>query len=437
MREVIVATVVTVLREVTVATVATVRSADVVLSAVTGGTDGTTKTAIIMRRIDIALLAISILSAACQPAVDRFAVNGGITEADGKTLYLDHVAIDRVETVDSVKLGADGAFSFSQPAPGDCFDFYRLRVENQYVNLVIDSTETVTVKASLPTMQTGYTVEGSESCSKLKEIMLRQMQFMRDLRRTYDEFSGPETGVLRQRVEELADVFKSDLANGYIYPDPGTPYAYYVLFISVNGQMLFNPQGDRQDARLFAAVATQMDMKHPDAVRTAHLHNLALKGMSKTQARTRPASEETMELFNSLVSESGIIEIELPDVRGRVRSLSSLKGSVVLLDFTAYKTDWSSNYNLSMRELYSKYSSKGFEIFQVSFDSDESFWVNAAVNLPWVCVHDENSLNSQYLGMYNVSSLPAAFLIDREGNIVDRPDDQKSLDEKIAKLLAE
>ena len=404
---------------------------------VTEGTDGITMTVIIMKRIDIAVLAISILCAACQPAVDRFAVNGGITEAEGKMLYLDHVAIDRVETVDSVRLGADGSFSFSQPAPEDCFDFYQLRVENQYLNLVIDSTETVTVKASLPSMQTGYTVEGSENCAKLKEIMLRQMQFMRDLRRTYDEFTGLETGVLRERVQELADVFKSDLANGYIYPDPGTPYAYYVLFISANGQMLFNPQADRQDARIFAAVATQMDMNHPDAIRTAHLHNLALKGMAKTQPKSRPASEETMELFNSLVSETGLIDIELPDVRGKIRSLSSLKGSVVLLDFTAYKTEWSPNYNLSMRELYNKYASKGFQIYQVSVDNDESFWVNSAMNLPWVCVHDENSLNSQYLKMYNVTSLPAVFLIDREGNITERPDDQKSLDEKVARLLAE
>ncbi|MBR4842864.1 MAG: AhpC/TSA family protein [Bacteroidaceae bacterium] len=391
-----------------------------------------------MRRIDIALLAISILSAACQPAVDRFAVNGGITGAEGKTLYLDHVAIDRIETLDSVKLGADGAFSFGEPAPEECFDFYRLRIGNQYVNLVIDSTETVTVKADLPTMQTGYTVEGSENCVKLKEIMLRQMQFMRDLRRTYDEFSGIETGVLQGRVQELVDVFKSDLMNGYIYPDPSTPYAYYVLFISANGQMLFNPQVDRQDARCFAAVATQMDMYYPDAVRTAHLHNVAMKGMSRTQPRTKPASEETMELFNSIVvNETGLIDIELPDVKGKIRSLSSLKGSVVLLDFTAYKTEWSSNYNLAMRELYNKYSSKGFEIYQVSVDSDESFWVNAAVNLPWVCVHDENSLGSQYLRSYNVSTIPTAFLIDREGNIVERPDDQKSLDGKIAQLVAE
>ena len=144
-----------------------------------------------------------------------------------------------------------------------------------------------------------------------------------------------------------------------------------------------------------------------------------------------------MELFNSLVSETGLIDIELPDVRGKIRSLSSLKGSVVLLDFTAYKTEWSPNYNLSMRELYNKYAGKGFQIYQVSVYNDESFWVNSAMNLPWVCVHDENSLNSQYLKMYNVTSLPAVFLIDREGNITERPDDQKSLDEKVARLLAE
>jgi glutathione peroxidase-family protein len=161
--------------------------------------------------------------------------------------------------------------------------------------------------------------------------------------------------------------------------------------------------------------------------------------MVKTRTATTesPESSETAQTLESLVEEIGHFEIELPDVKGKVRTLGSLKGKVVLLDFTAYKTDWSPNYNLTMRQLYNKYSSQGFEIFQVSVDPDESFWVNAAVNLPWVCVYDENALNSNYLKLYNVQSIPAAFLIDREGNLVDRPEDQKSLDEKIAKLLAE
>jgi len=85
--------------------------------------------------------------------------------------------------------------------------------------------------------------------------------------------------------------------------------------------------------------------------------------------------------------------------------------------------------------LYNKYSDQGFNIYQVSVDNDESYWMNTAKNLPWICVHDESSIYSTYLKSYNVTQLPAVFLIDREGNIVERPDETNQLDEKIARLL--
>ena len=186
----------------------------------------------------------------------------------------------------------------------------------------------------------------------------------------------------------------------------------------------------------FAAVATQMDMLYTDAVRTEHLHNVALKGMAKTSpSRNKEVSEETIQQFENLIVETGVIEIELPDCKGAVKKLSDVKGKVVLLDFTAYKTEYSPNYNLMLRDLYNKYADQGFEIYQVSVDNDESFWMNTAVNLPWICVHDESSIYSTYLKSYNVQQLPTAFLIDRDGNITDRPDNTTELDDKIARLL--
>lgn len=117
---------------------------------------------------------------ACQTNTDRFIIKGHIAEADGKMLYLDRMGIDRIETVDSIKLDAEGVFNFSQDA-GDCFDFYRLRVSNQSIVLVVDSTETINVVASLPVMQVAYQVEGSEDCIKLRDLIMLQIGLQKDI----------------------------------------------------------------------------------------------------------------------------------------------------------------------------------------------------------------------------------------------------------------
>lgn len=388
-----------------------------------------------MKRSNLIVAALALLTVACQPQVDRFTLNGRISQADGKTLYIDHIGLDRVEVLDSAKLDTEGEFSFNPVAPKDCFDFYRLRIENKTVNLVIDSTETVTVKASLPQMQVDYTVEGSDECVRLKDLVMRQIGLLQDLRRVSSQYNSQDVTALQQKVQEMVDVFKSEVMIDFIFPDPGSACAYYALFMSLNGQTLFNPQADRQDAKCFAAVATQMDQFYPEALRTVHLHNVALKGMSRTSPSRYSASQEAIEKFDSLIVETGLIEIELPDCKGRIHKLSDQKGKVVLLDFTAFKTSYATNYNMMLRTLYNKYSSEGLAIYQVSVDSDESYWSNIASNLPWICVRDESSVYSSYLKSYNVRNLPSAFLIDREGNIVDRPDNTDELEGKIAKLL--
>ena len=388
-----------------------------------------------MKRSNLIIAALALFTVACQPKVDRFTLNGQIVEADGKTLYLDHLGLDKIEVIDSIKLDAEGNFRFSPVAPQDCFDFYRLRIEGKVINLSIDSTETVTVTASLPVMQIAYMVEGSENSNRLKDLVMRQMGLLQDLKRVTSQYNSPDPTMLQQKIREMVDVFKSDVLTEFILPAPGTPYAYYALFLSINGQVLFNPQTDRQDAKCYAAVATQMDMLYPDAVRTTHLHNVALKGMAKTSPSRNNVSQEAIQQFENLIVETGLIEIELPDCKGQMRKLSDTKGKVVLLDFSAYKTDYSPNYNMLMRTLYNKYSDKGFTIYQVSVDNDENYWINTASNLPWICVYEESGVNSTYLKSYNIQQLPSVFLIDRDGNITDRPDSTDELDEKIARLL--
>ncbi len=82
----------------------------------------------------------------------QFHVNGTISEAKDSILYLENMSLNGPQVVDSVKLGEDGTFAFGEQSIADNPEFYRLRIANQIINVSIDSTETVTFKASYPTM---------------------------------------------------------------------------------------------------------------------------------------------------------------------------------------------------------------------------------------------------------------------------------------------
>ncbi len=381
----------------------------------------------------IATAALLMVSCRQQSTVESFCIEGTVTEAEGKTIYLDHLGVALVQTVDSAKLDADGHFSFRQPRP-DCYDFYRLRIDRQLITLAVDSTETISVTAKLPNMSTSYLVEGSNSCIALKKLIIRQMELQREIDGMVKSY-GLQTGLLSQKVNETVDLFKSEIAEDFIYKDMESPSAYYALFMRINGTPLFRPQESRQDAKYFASVATVMDMKNPDAVRVQNLHNVALKGMKATTKAVRNDNSEASEYLSSIITESGVIEIELPDASGAKHRLSDLKGKVVLLDFTAFMTDYSVDYTMMLRALYSKYAEQGFEIYQVSVDSDRHFWITSTDNLPWICVNDENSFSSEYLTSYRVETLPTAFLINRNNEIVERMQSYQDLDSHIAALL--
>ena len=216
-----------------------------------------------MRKNILILLGSLFLIVACQPKADRFTVTGEINEANGKILYIENLGIDKVVTLDSLILDKEGKFNFSQPRC-ESFDFYRLRIEDQIINLAIDSTETVTVKASYPSMLVAYQIEGSENCSVLKDLVLQQIGFQKEINRLINNSSGLPESVLQDRIEEMAGNFKTSVKNQFIFPNPAKPYAYYALFISVNGISVFSPMIDRQDAKCFAAVATMMDQYYPE-----------------------------------------------------------------------------------------------------------------------------------------------------------------------------
>lgn len=87
---------------------------------------------------------------------------------------------------------------------------------------------------------------------------------------------------------------------------------------------------------------------------------------------------------------------------------------------------------------YNKYKSKGFEIFSVSLDKAKEPWIKAIEQdkLSWPYhVSDLQFWQSAPARVYGVSSIPASFLLDKEGKIIATNLRGPALEEKLAEVL--
>lgn len=281
----------------------------------------------------------------------KFNVKGEIAEAKDSVLYFENMSLDGPVTVDSVKLGGDGAFSFSEKAP-EAPEFYRLRIAGQIINLSVDSTETITVKASYPAMATGYTVEGSAECATIKELALKQI----DLQRRVIAVQRNATLGFDQTNDSIArmiEAYKKDIKLNYIYKAPMRASSYFALFQTLGNMLIFNPRENEDDIKAFAAVATSWDTYHPKAVRGQNLHNIAIQGMRDIRIVKNQRAAEMVDA--SKVRVADLIDISLLDNKGQTRRLTDLKGKVVMLDFHVFGSEGSTKRIMQMREIYNKY----------------------------------------------------------------------------------
>lgn len=358
---------------------------------------------------------------------EQFHVTGTIQNAKDSTLYFEHNTLDGFTVVDSVKLDGQGDFDFSGDKAQNP-EFYRLRIAGQIINIGIDSTETVSVEASYPMMATNYKVAGSYENEKIRELALKQIALQSQCNQL---IAGGEADAEAQ-IDQLVRAYKNDVTRNYIFKEPMRGYAYFALFqyvvIGGNPIMIFNPRMDATDNKVFGAVATSWDTFYPNTDRTQNLHNITLKGMK--DERIAENNQRTMAAESAKVRTLGIIPVTLPDNQGQPRSLTSLKGKVVLLDFHVFASNESAQRIMTLRELYDKYHAQGFEIYQISYDTNEHFFKTQTASLPWICVWDPDGEQSQTLVSYNIQSIPTYFIIDRSNKLQKR-------DVQIADLEAE
>lgn len=372
----------------------------------------------------------ALIMFSCQ-SEKNFQLKGNFSSSNNETIYLEHRSLGGIELIDSAKVSSNGDFKFKTIAPENP-EFYQLTVAGKTVVFTATGIDEIQVSGDMSDLNNTFEVINSIENDQIKDIDAKTRDIKQDIVSLENEHSAKQLDDVQylMAIDSILNVYKAELSK-IIIGNPGGAAAYYAVFQKINDYLVFDPY-DKQDYAMYGAVATSWNRNYEDTPRAKHLYDFTMNAL-----RQRKQVEKQNELLENaaVITDSTLPDISLKGVDGKSVSLASLKGKVVILDFTVYNSESSPKHNIDLNGIYSQVKASGVEIYQISFDSDEHFWKNAASNLPWITVRDPESVYSRLLTTYNVREIPTAFVINKEGDVVARVESYSSLLEEVRKSL--
>lgn len=175
-----------------------------------------------------------------------------------------------------------------------------------------------------------------------------------------------------------------------------------------------------------------------DKTRARAIWNQVARNYPGTQAAIGASLSLQLNVPEGLAIGQRFPDFSAADVSGNPMSVSAHRGQVTLVDFWA---TWCEPCKAEMPNVinaYQTYHGQGFDIVGVSLDQDRNALANYtdANHMPWPQYFDGQGRQNQLAQRYGIRSIPANYLLNRNGIIVAKDLREERLAEAVAKALA-
>jgi len=357
------------------------------------------------------ILGLVLVFSGCKKS-NQFVIKGKIAHAENKMIYLDELLVSHTVPVDSAKINKKGEFEIKGKTSSPTFYLLKLG-DSKFITLLVDSLEVVNIEADELNFSRDYSISGSQGSALVKELSdhLNITKLKLDSLASLSAlFKGrPEYSIREIEVKDAFNKIVEDqvkYSTTFVQKNPfsmASVLALYQKFDAGNYVV--------KDLQSMKVAASALQSIYPESEHVRALYANTVKLMQ----------DESREKVMQMIDEQGVNspDIVLPGPSGNEVSLSSFRGKYVLLHFWSARDRDSRIVNEALAEAYARYKNKGFEIYQVSVDTDREIWTEAiaADGLKWTNVGDMKGSNQAVIS-YNIKAIPYNYLLDKEGLIL-------------------
>ena len=371
------------------------------------------------------MLAAALVFASCGK---KAAIDGILAQVPSSEVIVKVLDVNRMETIDTIRTGADGKFSYKLEIEKGQPEFvYLFHSDKKIASLLLERGDRVSVEVDT---LGNWTVSGSEESAKLAQVeksyndALRRMQALSDALLAADPNSSEAQEIKRRMGQEYVSYYRDRVR--YVMENSHSLTIIPVFYQRLGDNLpVF---GQSTDAIHFSNACDSLMTVYPESK-----YVKALLGEAKSRNNFMDLE---MRLRNA--TEIGFPDISLPDINASKVTLSSLDSRVVMVQFWSAAEASQKMFNQDvLKPVYDEFHGRGFEIYQVSLDTDKTMWARVVKEqkMPWISVCDARGSASPYVTLYNIPALPATYIISNGALVDGKAVDAKSLRKLLEGLL--